>query len=174
LRHLRVFWDAHRYRIAPQIEKILHHKQQDGSLRVLTASLTQARRAQDKLRLEIRPRRRAPDACEVISVDHVIITTGPSHNTVVDQNSALKSLSEQGLLQRDELGLGVAVDARGQVYDARGQSGPTLLVVGPLARAAYGELMGLPQVAAQPNAVARDVAAYLAARAMVNGVFAAG
>jgi uncharacterized NAD(P)/FAD-binding protein YdhS len=164
LRHLRVFWDAHRYRIAPQIEQVLHDKQQDGTLKVMAASLISAKREQDKINISVHPRRRPRGETVTMSVDRVIITTGPSHGTVVAQNPALLSLANQGLLQADDLGLGVKVDPFGQVVDVNGESGPTLLVVGPLARGQYGELMGLPQVAAQPDAVAKFVAA-----AMVTG-----
>jgi uncharacterized NAD(P)/FAD-binding protein YdhS len=159
LRHLRVFWDAHRYRIAPQIEKILEDKQRDGSLRVIAASLVSAPRRSDIIDITLRPRRSA--TVEHVSVNHVVITTGPAHGTVIDTNPVLASLAEQGLLQADALGLGVEVDALGQAINAGGVSEPTLLVAGPLAREQYGELMGMPQVAAQPNAVAEHVASIL-------------
>jgi uncharacterized NAD(P)/FAD-binding protein YdhS len=164
LRHLRVFWDAHRYRIAPQVEKILEDKQRDGSLHVFAASLCSVERQNDKINIGLQPRRRPKDPTQHVTVDRVIITTGPSHGTVVDQNPALSSLSKQGLLQADCLSLGIRVDAFGQVINSAGVSEPTSLVVGPLAREQYGELMGLPQVATQPNAVAEHVALYLASR----------
>jgi uncharacterized NAD(P)/FAD-binding protein YdhS len=164
LRHLRVFWDAHRYRIAPQIEKILEDKQRDQSLHVFAASLRSVERQNDKITIGLQPRRRPKDLTQHVTVDRVIVTTGPSHGTVVDQNPALSSLAQHGLLQADCLNLGIRVDPFGQVINPAGVSEPTLLVVGPLAREQYGELMGLPQVAAQPNAVAEHVAAYLATR----------
>jgi uncharacterized NAD(P)/FAD-binding protein YdhS len=101
-----------------------------------------------------------------VSADRVIVTTGPAHGTVVEQNPALRSLAARGRLRADEFGLGVQVDRLGQVIGQDGAGQPTLLVVGPLARGQYGELMGLPQVAAQPEAVAAKVAAYLAGAAL--------
>jgi uncharacterized NAD(P)/FAD-binding protein YdhS len=161
LRHLRVYWDAHRYRIAPQVEQVLVDRQQDKSLRVLAASIRSAARRDNKIDIVLQPRRRSVDQAERIAVDRVIITTGPAHGTVVEQNPALGSLSAQGLLQADELGLGVKVDGFGHAINSNGTINPSLLVVGPLAREQYGELMGLPQVAAQPNAVALHVARHL-------------
>ncbi len=160
LRHLRVFWDAHRYRIAPQIEKILEDRQADGSLRVLAASLVAAARQGDRIDITLRPRRSTAE--ERISVKHVVVTTGPAHGSVVSASPVLTSLAQQNLLRADAFGLGVNVDPRGHVINAQGLSEPGLLVVGPLARAQYGELMGLPQVAAQPDAVAEHVAGRLA------------
>ncbi len=161
LRHLRVYWDSHRYRIAPQIEKILYDKQQDQTLHVLAASLVSAMRQGDKINILIRPRRAPVGKLNAVLADRVIITTGPSHGRVVEQNPALRSLAALSLLQADELGLGVKVDELGRVVGRDGASNPTLLVVGPLAREQYGELMGLPQVAAQPDAVAAHVASCL-------------
>jgi uncharacterized NAD(P)/FAD-binding protein YdhS len=161
LRHLRVYWDSHRYRIAPQIEKILVDKQVDQTLHVLAASLVSARREGDKINVLIRPRRERTETLKSVLADRVIITTGPLHGTVVEQNPALRGLAALGLLQADELGLGVKVDELGRVVSRYGASNPNLLVVGPLAREQYGELMGLPQVAAQPDAVAAHVASCL-------------
>ncbi len=39
LRHLRSYWDVHRYRIAPQAADVLSQRSNDGSLKVLAASL---------------------------------------------------------------------------------------------------------------------------------------
>jgi uncharacterized NAD(P)/FAD-binding protein YdhS len=160
LRHLRVYWNSHRYRIAPQIEKILVDKQQDQTLHVLAASLISAIREGDKINVLIRPRRGQAEKVKSILADRVILTTGPSHGSVVQQNPALRSLAGLGLLKADELRLGVKVDELGRVVSQDGASNPTLLVVGPLAREQYGELMGLPQVAAQPDAVAAHVASF--------------
>jgi len=161
LRHLRVYWDSHRYRIAPQIEKILADKQQDGSLQVLAASLVSLRRAGDRIEGVVRPRRAPAGGLNAVRVDRVVITTGPAHGTVVEQNPALRSLAASGLLQADALGLGIKVDDQSRVIDRTGAANPTLRVVGPLAREQFGELMGLPQVAAQPDSVADRVAANL-------------
>ncbi len=51
LRHLLVYWDSHRYRIAPQIEKVLIDRQRDKTLEVLAASLVSAAREGGKISL---------------------------------------------------------------------------------------------------------------------------
>ncbi len=161
LRHLRVFWDSHRYRIAPQIEAVLHRKMRDGTLVVLAASLTHARPGLDKIALGIHPRRKPAAHYAQLLVDRVIITTGPAHGTVVEQIPVLRSLARQGLLQPDPLGLGVLVDGHGQVIATNGIAAVDLFVVGPLAREQYGELMGMPQISAQANDVAMYAASLL-------------
>jgi uncharacterized NAD(P)/FAD-binding protein YdhS len=161
LRHLRVFWDSHRYRIAPQIEAVLRRKMHDGTLAVLAASLAETRPGPNKIVLAIHPRRKPAAYREQLLVNRVIVTTGPAHGSMVEQLPVLHSLARQGLLQPDPLGLGVLVDGHGQVIATNGIAAATLLVAGPLAREQYGELMGMPQVSAQANEVATRVASVL-------------
>ena len=160
LRHLRVFWDSHRYRIAPQIQSVLERKMADRTLTVLPASLASVRAQPDKVILGIYPRRGRSG--ERLAVDRVIVTTGPAHGTIVDETPVLRSLAQQGLLQADPLGLGVLVNGYGEAMTSNGTAATNLLVAGPLAREQYGELMGMPQVSAQANAIAEHVAARLA------------
>ena len=39
LRHLRPYWEVHRYRVAPQIGAVLKRRQANGSLEILAAGL---------------------------------------------------------------------------------------------------------------------------------------
>ena len=161
LRHLRVYWDAHRYRVAPQVEAVVRRKRQEGTLTVQAAALRAVKATGGKITLTLQPRHK-PGLMQ-IAARHVVVTTGPDHGTALARNPVLASLAAQGLIRADHLALGLAVDARAQAVQAGGSSSPTLLVVGPLARSHYGELMGLPQVAAQPDQIAAQLAAWAAA-----------
>jgi uncharacterized NAD(P)/FAD-binding protein YdhS len=158
LRHLRSFWNAHRYRVAPQIAAEIARRQSEGSLRVRAASLRDARRVGRKIEVTIHPRGTGSTVTERVLVDNVIVTTGPAHGSVIDTISVLRDLADQGFLRADSLGLGIAADAAGRIIATDGATRPDLFVAGPLAREQYGELMGLPQVAAQPAAVAAEIA----------------
>jgi uncharacterized NAD(P)/FAD-binding protein YdhS len=162
LRHLRPFWDAHRYRVAPQVEQAVQSWRAAGRLTVLAASLRGIERRARRLEALLHPRGAPPEERRRVMADAVIVTTGPAHGDVIGGNKLLASLAAQGILQADPLGLGIAVDEAGRVRGADGAGNPALVVAGPLARAQYGELMGMPQVAAQPSALAGDVAAWLA------------
>ena len=162
LRHLRVYWDTHRYRIAPQAEAVLKRKRQEGTLRVLAATLREVKPADAHISLAVQPRHQPPDCRVELIADRVVVTTGPEHGAVVARNPILTDMAAQGLIASDPLGLGLAVDAKSQALDANGVSASNLLVVGPLARGFFGELMGLPQVAEQPDAVAAQLAKWAA------------
>jgi uncharacterized NAD(P)/FAD-binding protein YdhS len=168
LRHLRTFWDSHRYRVAPQVEQAVAVKRADGSLRVLAASPRRLARHAGRIEVTLHPRSAPPEMLLSFSVDTVIVTTGPAHGGVVAGNPVLASLAGAGLLRADALGLGVDVDEQSRVIGANGVAVARMFVAGPLARARFGELMGLPQVAAQPNAVAEEIAVMIA-RAEADG-----
>jgi uncharacterized NAD(P)/FAD-binding protein YdhS len=160
LRHVRPFWDVHRYQIAPQIDMILREELASGALQVIAGSLRGALRLPGgALRVDIHPRGTAADVVRGIECDVVIPCIGPGPRTLA-RNPALRSLAEAGLIRLDPYGLGIDVDEQSRAIDASGRPIANLLVVGPPARGTFGELMGLPQVSAQP----REVAALLAAR----------
>ena len=69
----------------------------------------------------------------------------------------------------DEVGLGLRTSREGRAVDAAGRPDPTLFIAGPLARGAFGELMGLPQVANHARSVAEQIAGALAAKARAAG-----
>ncbi|MDZ5650161.1 FAD/NAD(P)-binding protein [Nitrospirillum sp. BR 11828] len=156
LRHLRPFWDAHRYRIAPQPEATIQKMQARGQLEILAASLADITASPEGIRATLRPRRGGAALTRVVDV--VVVATGPAHDHLIDAVPALAPLVTSGRLRPDALGLGIAVDEQSRVLDTRGLPDETLWVAGPLARATFGELMGLPQVLIHAEEVARSVA----------------
>ncbi len=163
LRHLRVFWDAHRYQLAPQPAAILHGKCADGSLRFRAARLRSAAWEDGCFQIALRERGAAENKTQTESFDAVVNCTGPDHANVLASNPALASLTQAGLVTADAFGLGMRTDTSGRAIGLNGVRNERLFVGGPLARAAFGELMGVPQVAVQAALVADRIAALLRA-----------
>ncbi len=161
LRHLRAWWDVHRYRIAPQVSQLLAEKQQQGTLQILAARLRNLTPDGDQARLTLQQRNGTQWFGRV---DKVIVTTGPSHAGLTESQPLLYALRQRGAIQADPLGLGFLVTPQSEVIDQQGNANPRLLVVGPAARGRFGELMGLPQVAEHAEAVAQHVLAALISR----------
>ncbi|WP_434639043.1 FAD/NAD(P)-binding protein [Klebsiella sp. I138] len=153
LRHLRRYWDVHRYRIAPQVAEVLELRQHTGSLQVLAARLAALESEDDALRLTLTPRAGERIA---LTVDHLLLTTGPAHGGLVDSQPLLRDLARRGLIRADALGLGLDVDAHSRAIGRSGRAVPDVLISGPAARGYFGELMGLPQVADHAAAVATE------------------
>jgi uncharacterized NAD(P)/FAD-binding protein YdhS len=156
LRHVRPFWDVHRYQVAPQLAAITDAQCAAGKLAIRAARLQMADFRDDKFHVRLKYREASAPETEVF--DAVVNCTGPAHGTVMETNPVLASLGAAGLLRADPYGLGVDTDFSARVLGSDGQAIPDIFVAGPLARAAFGELMGLPQVSEHAALVASKVA----------------
>jgi uncharacterized NAD(P)/FAD-binding protein YdhS len=154
LRHLRTFWDVHRYQVAPQLAAITQAQCEAGKLAMRAARIEAARGGDGKMQVLLKFR--GQDAGWE-GFDAVINCTGPDHGHVIETNSALRSLHQAGLLEADPFGLGLHTDLAARALSANGEPRNNLLIVGPLARAAFGELMGLPQVSEHAAFVAEEI-----------------
>ena len=160
LRHLRSFWDVHRFQSAPQIDAAIGAARAAGQLTVRAASLVSARAGADGLEVTVRPR--GADRFEVLGCDWIVNCTGPGHRSVVATQPVFSRLAASGGLQADPVRLGILVDGESRVMKADGSAWKNLFVAGPLARGTHGELMGLPQVNTQPREIAGMLAALAA------------
>lgn len=155
VRHLRRFWDVHRFRIAPQVEAILERRLRQGRLAFVAARIVSAVEEADGVVVAFRLR--AGGAVETRRFDRVIVTTGPDHADVLGGAGPLRALAAAGLLRPDPNGLGLDVADLCRPLGRDGAAAEDLLVVGPLARGAVGELMGAPEVARHAEDVARRI-----------------
>lgn len=156
VRHLRAFWDVHRFRAAPQVIAVADRRIADGTLTVAAGRLLSAVRRERGIEIAYRLR----GALVPISdrFDRIIVTTGPDHGGIAEGNPAIASLATKGEVRADALRLGLDVSASGRAIDSHGREAPHLLVAGPLARAGVGELMGLPQVTQHAERMATEIA----------------
>lgn len=156
LRHLRSFWDVHRFRIAPQTEAVLDRLLAESRLDYAAGHLISAVRAGGQV--EVSWRMRGGTQIRRESFDQIINTTGPAQGRCIDWNPALAALSRLGLIAPDDLGLGLATTGGCHAVDATGASSDRILIAGPLARGHIGELVGAPECAAHARLVAKDIA----------------
>lgn len=154
LRHLRPWWDVHRYRIAPQVSAVLGELQAGETLQVLAARLKAVEVLSDSVTLTLQSR---AGKTLTVEADKLVVTTGPAHGALLSSDTLLRQLTSEGVIQPDPLALGIHVNAQSQVLNRQGDANPHLYVVGPAARARFGELMGLPQVAEHAESLARQL-----------------
>jgi uncharacterized NAD(P)/FAD-binding protein YdhS len=160
VRHLRPFWDVHRFRIAPQLEQVIDRGLSSGRMRLLAASIVNVERQGETISVRLR---RRGGAIEESAYDAVVVTTGPAHGGILASQAWLSELGEAGFLKLDDSGLGLACDDESLALDSQGRTIPDLFISGPLARGTFGELMGLPQVNEHAILVANGIA-HIAAR----------
>ncbi len=160
VRHLRPYWDAHRFRVAPQIDSVITQGLERGDIRVLGGSLMAIAQVGPTITAQVRQRHTGTR--EDLAFDACIVTTGPAHKGILASQPWLADLAISGHLHADAVGLGLACDDRSRAMDRRGEGDDTLFIAGPLARGTFGELMGLPQVNDHAIFVAEEVAQRLA------------
>ncbi|MBJ3816109.1 FAD-dependent oxidoreductase [Shimwellia pseudoproteus] len=162
LRHVRRYWDIHRYRIAPQVADALDTLRERDILQIAAARLIRVAPQRAGLALTLQPRHGAETTR---LTDYLILTTGPDHRRLIPSQPFLAALAHQGVIRADPLGLGLDVDDGSRAISRSGISQPRLLVAGPAARGQFGELMGLPQVADHAAQLARQASEILGCRA---------
>lgn len=163
VRHLRPYWDVHRFRIAPQVEAVLDKAVAVGRLEILAGSVADARMEGELILCSLQPRHQRQPLER--SYHAVIVTTGPAHGGILDTQPWLAALAIGGHLALDPTGLGLACNERSEAIGPSGTADPSLLISGPLARGTFGELMGLPQVTEHALFVANEIAEKLRMRA---------
>ncbi|MBB4063860.1 FAD/NAD(P)-binding protein [Gellertiella hungarica] len=157
VRHLRPFWDVHRFRIAPQVRAVADRLTEEGRLRFLAASLAHVDYAGPQSPISVGLRLRNGGAIDEADYDAIVVTTGPAHRSVLAGQPYLQSLNGLGLLRLDDTGLGLACSDNSRALDLWGAPVPGLYIAGPLARGTFGELMGLPQVNEHAVLVAGEI-----------------
>ncbi|MGF6175907.1 putative NAD(P)/FAD-binding protein YdhS [Ensifer sp. 4252] len=160
VRHLRPYWDVHRFRVAPQIDAVIAQGLEHGDVRVLGGSVKEIAQLGELISAEVRHRHTG--TCEQMTFDACVVTTGPAHTGILRSQCWLADMAGAGHLQLDGVGLGLACDEQSRAADRDGKSEDTLFIAGPLARGTFGELMGLPQVNDHAIFVADQVAQRLA------------
>jgi uncharacterized NAD(P)/FAD-binding protein YdhS len=144
LRHLRPWWDVHRHRAAPQIAEQITALQTSGKLRVLAGEVVSAQVTRGGI--DIQHRQRGGLARHRLTVARVINCTGASLEVTNAQNPLIQQLLTDGLARVHATGLGLDVDAAGQVLNKSGTADSTLLTLGPLTQGAYWECTAVPEI----------------------------
>lgn len=161
LRHLRPWWDAHRHRMAPAVAARIGALHDADLLEIRAARLERLERSGAGFEALIRPRG-APRA-ERFRFAAVVDCTGMSGNPSHDRSGLLAGLEARGMIARDPLELGLAVDDAFRLLGEGGAVSPGLYAVGPLSRAGCWEAIAVPDLRAQTAELARTVISDLTA-----------
>jgi uncharacterized NAD(P)/FAD-binding protein YdhS len=154
LEHARAWWDVHRHRTAPEVEMRLTQTLASGRLKVVAATLTgMEENAGGAL---VRYRRRGQSESANLQVGMIVDCTGIVKDPRATGNPVVQRLFERGLVRTDALQIGLDVAEDCAVINRNGIASRRLFAVGPLTRAAFWEIIAIPDI--------RDQCAELAAR----------
>ena len=142
VRVLRPYWETHRHRMAPAVADEIGQLLQSSRLRIQAASIAHARDRGNCIRVALRPR--GTDRKLEYRYDWVVQCTGPGA-LEVRGTGVIGRLLEQGLLQRDELGLGLESAPDGTAIGEDGRV-PGLYLLGPARRPYDWEQTAAPEL----------------------------
>lgn len=153
LRHVCVYWETHRHRMAPRAADEIDDALNSGQLQLLRGRLLRAGVAGDAISALIRPRGSA--TAEQHMFDRLIRATGLDTNISRTTHPLIQHLVASGTILPDPLGLGIRTSPSFEVLDADDHPVPGLYCVGALARGHCWELTAIAELRSAVYALSR-------------------
>jgi uncharacterized NAD(P)/FAD-binding protein YdhS len=153
IRHVAPHWDAHRHRVAPEIDDILQECRGSGRLEVIAGRVIEIAQRGDRVALTLR--RRAGSEAETILVSRVVNCTGPSRNIRTGASPLLRSLIARGIGRPGRLALGLDVGDSGVLIGKDGGPRWQIFALGPLLKEHLGETTAVRELRTQAVDLAR-------------------
>ena len=151
LRHLRVWWDVHRHRAAPEIFSRAQELQSSGKLRVLAGEVVSVEKTGRQY--EIYHRQRGSMVRHRLEVAAVVNCTGSNLDLIRSSDPLIQQMITEGLACTHATGLGFDLDQDSRVLDARGQVQGSLYAIGPITAGAFWESTAVPEIRVRAAAI---------------------
>ena len=159
VRRLLPFWEAHRFRVAPQPHATLVEAMQSGRLVLERAGVLSVDTEDAWLAVSLR---RSGGAAERRKFGGVVLCIGPDRN--LGRHPLARNLLASGLARSDAVGLDLEVDRRSRLVARDGHVHADILALGPLTRGSFGEMTGAPDIT-------RHIADVVVRAAMLDDAF---
>lgn len=151
LRHLRVWWDVHRHRTAPEIAERAQALQREGKLRVLAGEIVSVEKKGRAI--EVYHRQRGSMVRHRLEVSAIVNCTGANLDLTRSADPLIQQMLSEGLARAHTTGLGFDLDEDARVLDARGQSQGSLYALGPITVGSFWESTAVPEIRARAAAI---------------------
>ncbi len=145
LRHLRVWYDVHRFQLPPQIETRIADAEAAGQVSFEAASCISAAGENDGLSVTLQRRGGGERRREVF--DAIVNCTGPGMRPDRSTNPFVRALAARGFAAPHPAGMGFSVDDECRAIGAGGRADPQLRIVGPLTYGAFADQQGASFIA---------------------------
>jgi uncharacterized NAD(P)/FAD-binding protein YdhS len=149
LRHVRRWYDVHRFRAPPQNEAIVREAEQRKRITFRAARVRSIAPGSTHATLRVDLLDSIERATRTETFDAIVNCAGLDNASGVTSNPLLASLARQGLLQPDPTGIGFAVDRQCRPLGTTGTRCERLRVIGPPTAGVFGDPLGTIFIAAQ-------------------------
>jgi uncharacterized NAD(P)/FAD-binding protein YdhS len=152
LEHARAWWDVHRHRMAPEVETRITQAIAAGRLALIAAKVIRIEPNADGALVCYR--RRGQNEITSMQVGKIVDCTGIVKDPRATTNPVVGSLFDKGLARADPLHIGIEIDTDCAIISRDGLPSRRLFAVGPLTRAAFWEIIAIPDIRNQCAALA--------------------
>jgi uncharacterized NAD(P)/FAD-binding protein YdhS len=147
-------WNSIRHRIAISIHQRVTDALDSDQLEILEGAIESLSARDDGLDVNLRdPRGEA----RVVGADLIINCTGPQARLSQTDSPLLSNLLHSGLIQCDELDMGVAVSDDFRTLGTNRNSSPAIYAIGPLLKGTLWETTAVPELRGQAMAIAQSI-----------------
>jgi uncharacterized NAD(P)/FAD-binding protein YdhS len=147
-------WNVTRHRIAPQIHEQVAQALAGGRLRVIPGRIRSVESAGARVRVTFDDG--SPEA-KSLEAGLVINCTGPQTSFSRVKSPLFQNLLRRGMVQPDEMDMGLQVDTDFAVIDHEGNRSSRLFAIGPLLRGTLWETVAVPELRSQALRVAQTL-----------------
>jgi uncharacterized NAD(P)/FAD-binding protein YdhS len=155
LRHARTWWDVHRHRMAPEVEEFLASAISSGQLKIVAGKVQSVERNDRVALVTFRPR--GCSTTETLEVGRIVECTGINPIPHDTSNPVLRSLFDGGFARMDSMGIGLDATNNCALIDASGEPSARIFAIGPLTRAAFWEIVAIPDIRDQCHRLAEHI-----------------
>jgi len=156
IKHLRVYWDIHRHRIAPEIMQSLKTIITANQVTISAGSITYAERKSNLF--EIHFATKHAEQLKRLQSDYIINATGPNYISYMN-HPLIESLFNQNLTCWDNFKLGINVNFDNLLVNDHDKVSQNLYALGPLTKSKFWEVIAVPDIRDQANNIAQKVLA---------------
>lgn len=154
LRHLRVWWDVHRHRAAPEVAARAAALHESGKLRVLAGEIVSVTRSGRSY--EVYHRQRGSMARHRLEVSAIVNCTGANPDLTRSTDVLISQLLVEGIARPHANGYGFDLDESSRVIGSSSQSQPGIYAIGPITQGAFWESTAVPEIRARAAAIAEQ------------------
>ncbi|MEO1994164.1 MAG: hydroxyacylglutathione hydrolase, partial [Planctomycetaceae bacterium] len=144
-------WNVVRHRIAQPIHQRLTEYLIDEQLRIVRGNVTGLSAAGQRVQISVTS---PAGEQSTLEAGFVINCTGPQPAFSESPVPLFQNLMQRGLIQVDEMDMGIQVGANFAVRDGQGQNSEFLFAIGPLMKGSLWETTAVPELRGQAMRVA--------------------
>jgi uncharacterized NAD(P)/FAD-binding protein YdhS len=152
-REYRTRWNVTRHRIPQSIHERLTAALAAGRLKIIQGRICGMSSNGDRIRIAV--------GKATLDAGWVINCTGPQESYKASKAALFQNLFDRGLVQADELDMGIKIDPNFRVTDGGGYASEFLFALGPMLKGSLWETTAVPELRMQALRVAETILASL-------------